>query len=232
MKKPLTLFSGGGAGLSHAQARRDLLRTWAADHWAFLTATDVDGAAMIVTQDELAEVNALRPFPADKPYLKALAGELLGPQQLTLIDKSRQMMVSTLCMLLLYWTILFKKGRLCFVSKQIGEEAEKMMRLKIKGVHLRTPEWFQEALPVDFKVASAIAVRTGSEIACVSQNAASTAFKGNTSSIVLIDEAAVQEYLEAMLEAAQPMARRIWVPTTAYHGSPGAAFFRTLATAA
>lgn len=231
MKKPLALFSGGQAGGSHIEARRDLMRAWSADYWAFLTGRDVDGTPMIVTQDEIDDARPLKSFPSDKPYLHALAEELWRPQeQVKLIDKSRQMMVSTLCMLLMYWTILFKRSRKCFVSKQTGELAEMLLADKVKGVHERTPEWFRDAMPVDFKQAAARAVRTGSEIICVGQNAAVRAFKGNTGSIVLIDEAAVQEFLEAMLEAAQPMAGRIWVPTTAFHGNPGAAFFRMLAT--
>jgi hypothetical protein len=229
VKRPLALFSGSGEG-THLGARRDLLRLWAGDYKAFLTGRDVDGTPMIVTQDEIDDIHPLKAFPSDKPYLWALAEELWRPnEQVKLIDKSRQMMVSTLCMLLMYWTILFKRGRKCFVSKQTGELAEMLLADKVKGVHERTPAWFQELMLVEFKQAAARAVRTGSEIVCVGQNAAVRAFKGNTGSIVLIDEAAVQEYLEDMLEAAMPMAARIWVPTTAFSGNPGAAFFKQLA---
>ena len=100
---------------------------------------------------------------------------------------------------------------------------------KVRGVHRRTPTWFQLALPLSMKPAQkAIAGRTGSEIVCVAQNAAVRAFKGNTASIVLIDEAAVQDYFEDMLRAAMPMAARIWAVTTAYHGNPGASTFYRL----
>src|SRR5574341_998 len=231
-KQPLNLFGGSGAGSVHVDARRALLRTWAADPWAFLTGRDVDGTPMIVTQDEMDDRHPFKPFPTDKPYLRELARELLGPQQVTLVDKSRQMMVSTLCMLLLYCTVLFRSGRKTFVSKQTQELAEMLLADKVRGVHQRTPAWFQAALPLSMAPAAvARAEQTGSEIICVSQNAAARAFKGNTASIVLIDEAAVQEYTEDMMEAAQPMARRIWAVTTAYHGKPGAAFFRQLASA-
>lgn len=232
MAKPLALFSGGGVGLSHMEARRDLLRGWAADPWAFLTGEDLDGTPIIVTQDESDERTPIKAFPTDKPYLRGLTNELFGPVPIVLIDKSRQMMVSTLCMLLMYWTILFKRGRVCFLSKQTGEEAEKMLALKVKNVHDRTPAWFREALPVEFRVDRATAIVTNSWLSCVGQNAATRAFKGNTASIVMIDEAAVQEFLEDMLEAAMPMAARIWVPTTAFHGNPGAAFFYKLKTEA
>jgi hypothetical protein len=64
----------------------------------------------------------------------------------------------------------------------------------------------------------------------VAQNAAVRAFKGNTATIVLVDEAAVQEFFGDMLQAAGPMARRIWAVTTAYHGNPGAEVFFKLKT--
>lgn len=231
-RKPLNLFSAasGRADARHVVARRALLQLWAGSWWAFLTARDIDGTPIIITQDEMDDARPLKAFPRDKPYLHVLGTELMGPQQVTLVDKSRQMMVSTLCMLLLYWTVLFKRGRKVFVSKQTQELAEMLLADKVRGVHARTPAWFQEAMllePTPKNVARA--VRTGSEIICVAQNAAARAFKGNTASIILIDEAAVQEFFGDMLEAAQPMARRIWAVTTAYHGTPGAKVFYELA---
>jgi hypothetical protein len=226
--RPLNLFSGTSSGSEHVEARRDLLKSWAADPWAFLTGRDVDGTPMIVTQDELDDAKPFKSFPTDKPYLRALADELLGPQQVTLVDKSRQMMVSTLCMLIIYWTVMFRRGRKCFLSKQTQELAEMLMRDKVRGVHQRTPAWFQSALPLSMEPAAIARSHTGSEIICVAQNAAVRAFKGNTAGIVLIDEAAVQEYFGDMLQAAIPMTRRIWAITTAYHGNPGAEKFYEL----
>lgn len=233
MARPLNLFSSSGGGEEHVAARRALLKTWAGDPWAFLTGRDVDGTPMIVTQDELDDVHPFKAFPGDKPYLRELAAELMGPQQVTLVDKARQMYVSTLCMLLLYWLVLFHRGRKCFVSKQIGELAEMLLEDKVRSTHRRAPAWFQEAIPLSMTPAAvATAAHTGSEIICVSQNAAARSFKGNTASIVLMDEVAVQEFFGDMLEAAQPMARRIWAVTTAFHGNPGATKFLELASAA
>lgn len=239
-RPPLRLFRGTDTATTHDEARNALLRTWAADHWAFLTGRDVDGTPMIITQDELDDARPLKPFPSgeEKPYLRALAGVLLRPRRegelgamVALVDKSRQMMVSTLCMLLMYHTVLFRRARRCFVSKQTQELAEQLMEHKVRGVHVRTPAWFQEAMPLTMTPKhTARAVLTGSEIVCVAQNAAARAFKGNTGSIVLVDEAAVQEFFEDMLEAAKPMANRIWAVTTAFHGNPGAETFRALAS--
>jgi hypothetical protein len=236
--KPLRLFSGGveADGGATWQARRELLRLWAADPWEFLTGRDVDGTPMIVTQDELDDARPLKAFPTDKPYLYALSRRLLRERRpgelgamVSLVDKARQMMVSTLCMLLMYHTVLFRTARLCFLSKQTRELAEDMLEQKVRSVHRRTPGWFQQTLPLTMEPKDrATATHTGSSIVCVAQNAAARHFKGNTGSIVLIDEAAVQEYFEDMLEAARPMTNRIWAITTAFHGNPGADKFYEL----
>lgn len=231
--KELNLFSRPGESVEsrkYIAERRELLKIWAHDRWAFLQGRDVDGTPMILTQDEADDDHPFKPFPSFD-YLRFITQELFGPQQVSLIDKSRQMTVSTVCMLLLYHTTLFKRGRKCLVSKQTQELAEVLLEDKIRGVHRRTPEWFQLAMPLSMTPKSvARAERTGSEIVCVAQNAASRWFKGNTASIVLIDEAAVQEFLEDMLQAATPMAKRIWAITTAFHGNPGAALFYKLKT--
>ncbi len=232
-RKELNLFSRPGEtqdSRRYIAERRELLKIWAGDRWAFLQGRDVDGAPLVNTQDEIDDDEPFKAFP-NYDYLQLMTHELFGQQQVTLVDKSRQMTVSTLCMLLLYHTVLFKRGRKCLVSKQTQELAEVLLEDKIRGVHRRTPEWFQLAMPLSMTPKSvARAERTGSEIVCVAQNAASRWFKGNTASIVLIDEAAVQEFFEDMMQAATPMAKRIWAITTAFHGNPGAALFYQLKT--
>lgn len=226
--KPLNLFSRGEAAVDHTATRRELLKVWARDKWAFLTGKDVDGTPMIWTQDEGSTGSAFRAFP-DYPYLQNLLEDLFGPEKITFVDKSRQMTVSTVCMLALYHTTLFERGRKCLVSKQTQELAEQLLLDKVRGVHTRTPLWFQQAFPLSMAPKNiATCELTGSQIICVAQNAASRWFKGNTATIALIDEAAVQEFLEDMMQAAYPMAKRIWAITTASHGNPGAAYFYKL----
>jgi hypothetical protein len=227
--KPPGLFSAPSNGNEHTAERRALLMAWAKDPWAFLTGVDIDGKPLIVTQDESNAGQPFRPFPTDKPYLRLLADELLGPAKVVLVDKSRQMMVSTLCMLLLYWTVLFRPGQKVFISKQTEDLAIMLINDKVRGVHRRTPAWFQGALPLSMKPAEkAMAARTGSEIIGVAQNAAVRHFRGNTASIVLVDEAAFQEECEEIFRAAEPMASKIWLVSTANYGNPGAAFFYRL----
>jgi len=210
------------------EERRDLLRQWSASPWEFLTGRDTDGRQIIWTKDEGDSDHPYKPFPA-KPHLHRLTRDLLGEERVVLVDKSRQMMVSTLCCLLLLHLILFRRGRVCFISKQKRELAEMLMRDKIAGPYERMPGWLRDALPLDIAKAQIVATRTDSRINAVAQNAAVGEFRGNRASIVLVDEAAFQEYFREMVGAAREMTDRLWAVTTANSGNPGAERFLELA---
>ena len=60
-------------------------------------------------------------------------------------------------------------------------------------------------------------------------NAAVGEFRGNRASIVLVDEAAFQEFFREMAGAAREMTDRMWAVTTANSGNPGAQTFIDLA---
>lgn len=208
--------------------RRGLLSVWSSDPWLFLTGKDVDGAPVIVTKDESDQKNPYKPFPGEKLYLRELTRDLMGDEKIVLVDKSRQMMVSTLCCLLLLHHVMFRRGRRCFISKQKEELAVMLMADKIRGPYSRMPRWLRELFPMDGPANRFRCETTDSEISAVAQNAASSEFRGNTASIILIDEAAFQEYFPDMLRAAEPMASRVWAVTTANSGNPGAETFDRL----
>lgn len=204
------------------------MKRWREDPWAWLTGTDVDGSPVVVTKDESDEGNPYKGFPHTKPHLRLLMGDLMGPEPIVLVDKSRQMMVSTLCCLLLLWHGLFRKGRRMFISKQKEELAVMLMADKIRGPYDRMPAWLREVYPLTGRVNCIRFPATDSEITAVSQNAAMSEFRGNTASVVLIDEAAFQEFFPDMLRAAERMASRVWAVTTANYGNPGADTFNRL----
>lgn len=214
-----------------ARLRDELCERWAADPWAFLTGIDESDPKrrpLIWTKDEADEVHAYKPFPRDLEYLRHLTAELMASETV-LLNKSRQMMVSTLCCLLLYWTILFRPGRRVLVSKQKEELAVELIRDKIRGPHSRTPKWFQARFELSRTPANRIDCKlTDSYILAVAQNAAAGALRGGTASIALIDEAAFQDQFGEMMQAAAPMAAKIWAVTTANMGNPGATKFREL----
>lgn len=210
------------------EERRELLREWSRDPWKFLTGRDTNGKAIILTKDEGDADHPYKPFPA-KQHLFRLTRDLFGEQKVVLVDKSRQLMISTLCCLLILHHILFRKGRACFVSKQKKELAEMLLRDKLVGPYERLPEWVRLALPLEITKSQMIATRTDSRVNAVAQNAAVGEFRGNRASIVMIDEAAFQEQFPLMVGAAREMCDRMWAVTTANSGNPGAERFLELA---
>lgn len=210
------------------EERRDLLREWSRDPWDFLTGRDTDGQAIIFTKDEGDSDHPYKPFPA-KQHLFRLTRDLFADEKQVLVDKSRQMMVSTLCCLLLLWLILFRKGRNCYISKQTSDLAAELMLDKVVGPYERLPEWVRLALPLEVTKRVVRATRTDSRISAVAQNAAVGAFRGNRASVVLVDEAAFQEYFREMVGAAKEMCDRLWAITTANSGNRGAELFLDLA---
>jgi hypothetical protein len=211
------------------EERRQLLREWSRDPWDFLTGRDTDGRAIVWTKDEGDSEHPYKAFPS-KEHLFRLTRDLFrDDEKVVLVDKSRQMMVSTLCCLLILWLILFRRGRVCFISKQKRELAEMLMRDKIAGPYERLPGWVRDALPLDIAKSQIVATRTDSRVNAVAQNAAVGEFRGNRASIVLVDEAAFQEFFPQMVGAAREMCDRMWAVTTANSGNPGARKFLALA---
>ena len=210
------------------EERRELLREWSRDPWDFLTGRDTDGRQIIYTKDEGDTEHPFKPFPA-KPHLYRLTKDLMGDARVVLVDKSRQMMVSTLCCLLILHHVLFRRGRLVFISKQKRELAEMLIRDKLVGPYERMPEWVRVALPLEMTKSQVVATRTDSRVNAVAQNAAVGEFRGNRASIVLVDEAAFQEFFPQMIGAAKEMTDRLWAVTTANSGNQGAERFLELA---
>jgi len=210
------------------EERRELLREWSRDPWDFLTGRDTNGRPIVFTKDEGDADHPYKPFPA-KQHLFRLTRDLFGEQRVVLVDKSRQLMVSTLCCLLILHTILFRRGRACYVSKQKRELAEMLLRDKLIGPYERLPGWVKLALPLEVTKSEMVATRTDSRVNAVAQNAAVGEFRGNRASIVLVDECAFQEYFPQMIGAAREMCDRFWGVTTANSGNPGADKFLELA---
>ena len=209
------------------EERRDLLREWSRDPWDFLTGRDTDGRQIVWTKDEGDSDHPYKPFPA-KQHLFRLTRDLFAEEKVVLVDKSRQMYVSTLCCLLILWTILFRRGRAVYVSKQKRELAEMLLADKLVGPYERLPKWVREALPLECTKSQMVATRTDSRVNAVAQNAAMGEFRGNRASIVLIDEAAFQDQFPLMVGAANQMCERMWAVSTANSGNAGAEKFLEL----
>lgn len=205
--------------------RREMLKHWSRHPFDFLTGDDTDGTPIYWTKDEGDEENPYKAFPKDKPFQKLLVADLLGKEKIVLVDKSRQMMVSTLCCGLLLHHCMFRRGRKMMISKQKEDQAWMLIQDKIVGPYGRLPAWVRELFPMEINKNKLRCETTDSMILGVGQNAAASEFRGNQASILMIDEAAFQEYFGDMLRAAKPMAARVWAVTTANSGNPGAERF-------
>lgn len=210
--------------------RETLLRRWARSPMSFLTAVDPtterdDGKPSYVwtTMDERAEVSE-RPFP-NWYYLHAVFG-LYQREPVTGIEKSRQVFMTTATLAYTFHKCAFNKGKKALLSKANQDEAELLLEEKIRGPFRRMPPWIQDALEISERPAKRIRFRrSGSVIEAVAKNAAVRGLRGGTASLVVIDEAALQENLSAMLRAAAPMAAQIICLTSADGGEAGGEAF-------
>lgn len=210
------------------ESRAKLLKLWSEDPWEWLTGQDLDGRPIIWTRDEKMGTDPAKPFPRDKPYLRRLVYRALEPEPL-FINKARQMIVSTTLMLLADWVCRFEKNRNVLVSKQKEGEAETLIREKLRSVHTRLPAWLQEASPISPTPANRVTYHhTQSTLRGVAQNFAIGEARGTTASIVLIDEAAFQEFAGPIIDAVMAMSSRLWVVTTPRVTGAGASVFKRL----
>jgi hypothetical protein len=210
------------------ETRAKLLKLWSEDPWEWLTGQDTDGRPIIWTRDEKMGTDPAKPFPRDKPYLRRLVYRALGPEPL-FVNKSRQMIVSTTLMLVADWVCRFQENRNVLVSKQKEGESETLIREKLRSVHSRLPSWLQEVSPLSPTPANRVTYyQTQSTLRGVAQNFAIGEARGTTASIVLIDEAAFQEYTGPIIDAVMAMSSRLWVVTTPRVTGAGAHVFRKL----
>lgn len=194
--------------------------------WAWLTGRDLDGRPIIWTTDERDEKAPLKPFPDDKEYLKLLVEWALGSPKTVQLDKARQMMATTTLVLVADWLCRALDARKVILSKSKREEAEAIIEEKLRAVHLRLPLWVQEASPITMAPKSVVKYRaTKSRFMGVAENFAVREARGNTASVVMVDEAAYQRLLADILAGVMPMAAVLWFLSTAA-GGPGGATFR------
>ena len=145
-----------------ARERTQLLLHWGKHPWYYLTAVDPttttielngktlyypQGRPLIWTTDERDDDVPVKPFPIDKPHLRELCLVLIDSapeRRVVLIDKSRQMMVTTLCCLLLMWLCRFRPSRRCLISKTKESDSIEVARDKIRAPYYRLPQWVQD----------------------------------------------------------------------------------------
>ncbi len=226
-----------------AKERRQLIQRWGQHPWYWLTAIDpttteivtsgqVDyypgGRPLILTTDERDDEKPIKHYP-NKEYLAHFVDLLVSPapeRRIVLVDKSRQMLFTTTCALVMDWFCRFYQSRRCLLSKTKLDDSVEVARDKIRAPHRRLPDWVKQWSPLPEKPAETLRyTRTSSYIRCVTQNVAEAEGRGGTPSIILIDEAARQFMFKQIMAAVLPSAGRVWAITTPEAGTPGSMAF-------
>lgn len=197
--------------------RQRLLDFWSSNVWNFLTGTDEDGTQIVWTKDERDEDHPVKPFPRDKTYLQYLTYEFLDNKDIkgVLVNKTRQMYATTLAMLCILWLLLFRDARRVLVSRRTEEDAQELLRDKLRFPYSRLPLWVRKWRHIPRKpMGMAMCKETDSYALAVAENVAESEARGGTASVVMIDEAARTFYYGSIVRAIVPMATRYWAITT------------------
>ena len=224
--------SAGLVGLSaqtsrEDSARRTLLENWTKDPWNWLTGIDTDGTPVVWTRDE--REGRFRPYP-NKEYLRELVHELyFGEEKVQIIEKSRQMLLTTSAVLLALHMIVTHEAQRILFSKVTEDESQEILKDKCRGPWERMPEWLRTEWPINKKPAGVVtATKTGSTILALAENSADREVRGGGASWVIIDEAAYQGCTADIVSAAIPMARKITCISTPMAGSLGGEYLKSL----
>ena len=191
-----------------------------------------------VTTDEVADVlNPGAKSAVEKPfpnwlYLHATFYLLENHKSLGIekgifgIEKARQVLMTTGILAWANWYCSFRQFRKGILSKITQPEAEDLLEAKIRIPYRRQPPWIREALHQTDKPRRQITYKnSGSLMQAVAENAAAGAMRGISASLVVVDEAAKQKNLDAMMRAALPMAAMVVALTSADGGELGGQSF-------
>jgi hypothetical protein len=186
----------------------------------------LNGRQIYWTKDERDDSVPSKPFPADWEYLKHYFDVLLY-RRLVVVQKCRQMYVSTATLAFILWHCLFAVNRRWLISKVTEDDAKELLRDKIRYPYSQLPEWFKELYPAtDTPEVRMDFTRTKSYISAVAENAAVRDLRGGTASGVLVDEAAFQREYKKIWRASMPMAAKLIAVSTPEIGNPGATFMK------
>jgi hypothetical protein len=182
------------------------------------------GLPLITTKDELDKRAPFKGFP-DKEYLRNLI-DCYYTERDVMVEKSRQMIISTATCLYILWETLFLQGRRWLISKTKEQDGIELIRDKIRGPWARAPEWFKAKHPITPGPQRQVyAKKSDSYITAVTENVANRTARGGTASGFFLDEAAFQQYTRDIYAAARPMADKIIMVSTPSMG-PGGIFMR------
>lgn len=129
--------------------------------------------------------------------------DLFQTENLLAIEKSRQMMISWVCMGLALWYTMFNPGKRTFIMSKKEKDADAMLD-RIKIMYERLPEEFHKAYPAD-KPFTYLQLKFGKQSSIIQGvPQGPDQLRQYTSSLVIMDEAAFQEQAENAFIALKP----------------------------
>lgn len=153
-----------------------------------------------LTFDTLAKLER-EPFP-DLPHIKYLIN-LYQRDNMIMVAKSRQMMVTwTFCALLL-WQAMFHPAQLCVIQCLREENADDHVKNKIYYMWKNLPQWLKEEKPARYIYCHFI-MEDGSQSMIKGLQQGGNAIRQFTASVVLSDEMAFQPEAEDAFSASIP----------------------------
>lgn len=226
--------------------RRALLEEWSLHPLNWLCARDPttrvgeefppkhygpEGRPLIYTTDERSETEPVKPFPSELPHVTKYI-EILHDEPFVIVDKPRQMYISTATLLFMDWHCRFRPSRRWLFSKRTEDEAKEMLKDKLRAMHARLPAWVRQSVPLAPRPAERLNYLPndfgggGGYILAVAENVADSHARGGTASGVFVDEGAFQDHLEEIIGASLPMCDKVVMVSTAEYGTPGATTFQ------
>lgn len=180
----------------------------------FLLGSDpFTGEPIWKTQDEHDEKSPYKGLP-NKAYIRSMF-DIYQNERIILVEKSRQMIVSTLTCAYIAWECLFVPGRLWLISKTKESDAIALIRDKIRGPWSRLPDWLKQKCPASLGPQNEVSFsQSGSRILGVTENVARSSGRGMTASGFFLDEAAFQDQCREIWAAVMPMAKKLIAVTT------------------
>lgn len=135
------------------------------------------------------------------PAQVSVAWQLMT-HRLLIILKARQLGISWLCCGYALWLCLFSPGKLVLLYSQGEREAMELLR-RVKSLYERLPDWLRSASPkVTQDNTTVFGWDNGSRVE--SLPATQKAGRSLTASLVILDEAAFQQFADALMTALKP----------------------------
>lgn len=152
------------------------------------------------TRDEHDQVNPVKRFPVDKPYIGAIIN-LWVNEPLLLVPKSRQLLMSWLFSACYLWDTQFHEGRLNFFQSKKEEDADRLLQ-RAWFIYEHQPDWLKAMFPAEYTYCHIKFKHAGSEIWGVPQGGDQT--RSHTASGIFSDEMAFQPMAEDAYTGAKP----------------------------